>query len=223
MSRNEGSEADTRQRVLESACRLFAERGYRDTTVHDICGQAQANIAAVNYYFGGKDKLFTEAWVHAYKLSSEARVLEPMLTEGRPPEEVLRAFVRARVRDMFGSGPSSYFWRILMLERAAMRSHNDEIREKVFRPTAERLERLMAILLGVDSSARKPTLFVFSLISQMMALNLHFREHLCRRLFGREVPDEGDLDVICDHLTGVVLAGIREAREAFEAEPASNR
>ena len=49
---------ETRARLLYAAARLFAERGYARVTVRDICKKARANVAAVNYHFGGKDGLY---------------------------------------------------------------------------------------------------------------------------------------------------------------------
>jgi len=45
-------EPSTRQRLLDVASQLFARNGFRSTTVAEICTQAQANIASVNYHFG---------------------------------------------------------------------------------------------------------------------------------------------------------------------------
>jgi TetR/AcrR family transcriptional regulator, regulator of cefoperazone and chloramphenicol sensitivity len=45
----------TRQRLLESACQIFANKGYRDTTIADISELAGTNVAAVNYHFGDKE------------------------------------------------------------------------------------------------------------------------------------------------------------------------
>src|SRR5258708_38675381 len=49
---------ETRSRLLNAAARLFAERGFAKVTVRDICKKARANVAAVNYHFGGKDGLY---------------------------------------------------------------------------------------------------------------------------------------------------------------------
>src|SRR5690349_3847603 len=50
-------EADTRERILAAANKLFAERGFDGATLRDITDAAHANLAAVNYYFRSKDEL----------------------------------------------------------------------------------------------------------------------------------------------------------------------
>ncbi|MCC6442826.1 MAG: TetR family transcriptional regulator [Armatimonadetes bacterium] len=49
--------ADTKERLLDAAERLFAERGVQETSVREITARAGANLAAVNYHFGSKDDL----------------------------------------------------------------------------------------------------------------------------------------------------------------------
>ena len=70
IKRSDGLE--TRRRVLDAAGRVFAARGFRDATVADICRSAGANVAAVNYHFGSKRKLYVEAWRHAFHRSMAA-------------------------------------------------------------------------------------------------------------------------------------------------------
>jgi AcrR family transcriptional regulator len=58
-----GQEAvETRDRILSVAERLFAERGYEATSVRDITAEADCNVAAVNYHFGGKENLYVETF-----------------------------------------------------------------------------------------------------------------------------------------------------------------
>ena len=49
-----------RNRLLDAAERLFAENGYNGTSIRDLTSAADCNIAAVNYHFGGKDKLYIQ-------------------------------------------------------------------------------------------------------------------------------------------------------------------
>jgi TetR/AcrR family transcriptional regulator, regulator of cefoperazone and chloramphenicol sensitivity len=48
---------ETRLQLLEAAGEVFAEVGFRDATVREICRRADANIAAINYHFGDKENL----------------------------------------------------------------------------------------------------------------------------------------------------------------------
>ena len=50
----------TRDKLLDVAGRIFADRGYHAATIREICVAAGANIAAVNYHFGDKLGLYTE-------------------------------------------------------------------------------------------------------------------------------------------------------------------
>ena len=52
---------NTQKELFEAGIKVFAEKGYRDATVREICKKAgAANINAVNYYFGSKEKLYRE-------------------------------------------------------------------------------------------------------------------------------------------------------------------
>ncbi|HMU16493.1 MAG TPA: TetR family transcriptional regulator [Thauera aminoaromatica] len=53
---------DTRDRILDAAERLFVENGFDGTSMRMITGAANANLAAINYHFGGKDALVQEVF-----------------------------------------------------------------------------------------------------------------------------------------------------------------
>lgn len=54
------SEESTKQKILDSAGPIFAKNGYQKATVRDISEAAGVNLASINYYFGDKEKLYTE-------------------------------------------------------------------------------------------------------------------------------------------------------------------
>ena len=52
---------NTQKELFEAGIKVFAKKGYRDATIREICKKAgAANINAVNYYFGSKEKLYRE-------------------------------------------------------------------------------------------------------------------------------------------------------------------
>lgn len=53
-------EKDTKERILDTAEHLFAEKGFKETSVREITSAAQAHLAAVNYHFGSKEGLIRE-------------------------------------------------------------------------------------------------------------------------------------------------------------------
>jgi TetR/AcrR family transcriptional regulator, regulator of cefoperazone and chloramphenicol sensitivity len=55
-------EPGTRERILDTAERLFAGRGFAGTSVRDITDAAEANLGAVNYYFRSKQNLYAEVF-----------------------------------------------------------------------------------------------------------------------------------------------------------------
>ncbi|MFD4767375.1 TetR/AcrR family transcriptional regulator [Streptomyces niveus] len=60
---------DTRTQILDAAEHLFAERGYRGTSVRAVTDLAGANLAAVGYHFGSKAELLAAV---------ARRVIEPI-------------------------------------------------------------------------------------------------------------------------------------------------
>lgn len=96
-----------RERLLDAAEKLFAERGFEATSVRDITGEAKCNLAAVNYHFGSKEDLYKAAFV---RLARELRAwrerrlqadLRRAARTGRL-EKLLRSFVIAFLEE-FGS------------------------------------------------------------------------------------------------------------------------
>ncbi|WP_027157451.1 CerR family C-terminal domain-containing protein [Methylobacter luteus] len=62
MVKNENTETEThdaRSRLITSALRLFAEKGFEAATTREICEAAGANISAIRYYFGDKAGLYS--------------------------------------------------------------------------------------------------------------------------------------------------------------------
>ena len=98
---------DTRDRIFVSARKTFAKKG-RSATIREICNEAGANVAAVNYHFGNKDKLLASV-LEAFLL--EVRSIYPMnwdTGEELTAEERLFIFVLAEMSGLLLSHGDEY-------------------------------------------------------------------------------------------------------------------
>lgn len=83
--------AQSSQAVLESACRLFGERGYADTSLEDIAADCNLTIRPIYHYFGNKKALFAAVTQHM-----SARIMDTLLhEEGTDPGLMLQQSWRA--------------------------------------------------------------------------------------------------------------------------------
>jgi AcrR family transcriptional regulator len=55
-------EEGTRDRILRTAERLFAERGFNGVSVRELAAAAQVNIASIGYHFDNKEGLLSEVY-----------------------------------------------------------------------------------------------------------------------------------------------------------------
>ncbi len=65
---------DTKDRLLDAAETLFADSGIAAASLRDITALAEANLAAVNYHFGGKDGLLQAVFDRRLRPVNEARL-----------------------------------------------------------------------------------------------------------------------------------------------------
>src|SRR5437868_10608783 len=97
-------DSETHLRVLSAASRLFAENGFKDVTVREICRAARANVAAVNYHFGDKLGLYREILRMAIDAMRETTESARRAGHGQQPEEQLRRFVRVFLHALLAPG-----------------------------------------------------------------------------------------------------------------------
>src|ERR1700733_4960820 len=84
---------ETKEKVLAAAGPIFAAKGFKETTVREICQAAGVNIAAVNYYFGDKERLYIESIKRAH-VSRVEEVPLPGWNERTTIEQKLEDYIR---------------------------------------------------------------------------------------------------------------------------------
>ena len=199
-------------RVLDAASKLFAEKGFRSTTVAAICKEAKANIAAVNYYFGGKEDLYREAWRHAHDRTLAQVPPDGGIAPDAPAAERLRGRIRAGIqRSMFGDAIA---FRIMQKEMANPTELLHEVFHNAIEPLRRDTQAIMRDLLGPRATAKDIELCEMCVISPL--LHMRHRRHARRPKGPPSVLTESSVEEIVKHLTEYALAGIRQIRKRTE-------
>lgn len=94
----EGNRPDTSTRILDVSERLFVEHGFEATSLRMITQQAEVNLAAVNYHFGSKDKLFEAVFMRRLVPLISACLAELSSLEDAPQPPTTEALVMTFIR-----------------------------------------------------------------------------------------------------------------------------
>lgn len=110
MDKQDQATTPTKERILDTAERLFAEHGLEATSVRDITGAAGVNIGAITYHFGTKRNLIAAMFnrhfgpfvQRAFKLIEDAEQKASQKRAGI--EDLLEALMRPMVEGSFCAG-----------------------------------------------------------------------------------------------------------------------
>jgi AcrR family transcriptional regulator len=201
---------ETRQRLLEAAGEIFAEQGFQNATVRDICQRAGANIAAVNYHFGDKEGLYTAVLRYAHQCATEKYSPEMEFASKRdvPAEQRLHRFVRSFLRHIFDEGQPAWHGKLMSREMMEPTPALEVLVEEEIRPRAELLEEIVRELLGRRTISEQVRLCVRSIIGQ--CLFYHHARPVIMRLDPQQQFGPHDIERVADHVTQFSLAALQQ-------------
>lgn len=165
----------TRITLIESAIRLFAERGYDAVSTRDIADLAAANIGSIAYHFGGKPGLRLACAEHV--IANISATVGPAFLRPLPPltpDQALEMIERMM-------GVFTNFWMVsegsqsfvnFILREMLVRGEVSELFYSVWmKPMHKRFCELFGIATGRDPCSQEVKIAVFSFIGQVF----HFR------------------------------------------------
>ncbi len=205
-NREDGKE--TRKRILDAACEIFADKGYHAAKVAEICRRAGANVASVNYYFGDKATLYLEVWKESFKRCVVSHVPD---SQAQSPEEQLRAYIHSLIRDFADKGDRGQFTRLYLTELAHPTGLIHDLWHDLIQPRRLVLLDIIRKIAGQNVPEEAILFCEMSVISQCRTL-LTVRRNDLEYLLGQ--PLSTDLiGRLADHITRFSLAGIRAIGE----------
>jgi AcrR family transcriptional regulator len=149
---------ETKEKILDTAERLFGECGYSATSLRHIISEAKVNLAAVHYHFGSKEDLLDQVILRKAGPLNEQRLQllnryeEESAPGPAPLEKVLEAFVTPAI--LMEKSPAFL--------KLVARMHMDEgigleFAERYFRPLIDRF--LSALNRALPSMSERELLW----------------------------------------------------------------
>lgn len=233
---------DTRERLLEAAEHLFAQRGFNAVSVRDIATAADVNVAAVNYHYQGKENLYREVLrrVVAAKRDRYVEALRAIAAE-KPGdiEAAVRSFFRMHFEDTLKTERGSHFLKLLVRELHHGRPETSLLIAEIMIPMWMEVGKVM-VGEHPDVSPHTAAWIVGSLHGQLVHFTMRWlktqpcpeddcqEEQGFRNTMAAIFPPlatdvDRYIDQAVDHITRFSVAGIRAVLSAPshlpEAEP----
>ncbi len=205
---------DTKEKLLSAAIKVFAQKGYRSATIRDICALAGANVAAVNYHYGDKEKLY---FAVLEKMFTETATSKTVGNESTPPEEKLRTYLKQLMIELYGDWcePDEFgnLSSIFLMEMANPSDYLDHLTEKYIREDALVMESILKEILGDKADAKMLIQCANSIYGMCMY------EVLCGPINKRLYPEyslfEDDIDTLTDYYTQMAMGGLNAIRKTL--------
>lgn len=197
---------DTRNRILQTAGRIFSEKGFQAATVRDICQAADVNIASINYYFGDKERLYIESVKRAHTMRTE-HVAFPEWPPGTPPQTKLREFIVTMVTRMIGVKEAPWQTELLMREMLHPTTAVSELIQESIRPSFELLLEILDEVLPQDTPQARRHQIALSIVGQCLYYHMA-REVIPLLIEQRELDEHFTPRQLAEHIAQFSLAAL---------------
>lgn len=198
-----------KNKILEVASEIFAEKGYQNTTIRDICQKADIYQLSINYHFGSKENLFKEVLYETYMATGEIELLEKI--KNYPPEQQLEEIIRTRLHSIFDKGNRGQYFKIIAKEM----SNNYDLIVEIM---CDRLKNYLGTVRSVFAALGNNKLndfelnyCVYLLISHISAFCIH--DCAVQVLFNTKEPSDDQLEAFTQHVKKFILAGVNKIKE----------
>lgn len=197
---------DTRTRILNAAGPVFAEKGFADATIRDICQAADVNVASVNYHFGDKEQLYVETVTRAAELIVE-QVNLPTWSPETSPADKLRDYVRTKLTRMLGTQSAPWQTKLMMREVLQPTAACKTLVKDYFRPDFNLLVGILKEILPPGTPPFQFHQIGFSILGQC----LHYRvvgDVVALIIDEQELRDHYGVTQLADHIIDFSLAAL---------------
>lgn len=206
--------AATFDRLLQVAVEVFAEYGFRDATVREICARAGVNVASVNYYFRSKEVLYAQALNFAFQEANRLYPQDAAANKALPPEQRLRLFIDNLIRKLLDDSHLGFHSRLFMREIAEPTKAFDDIINTMIAPHFALLTEIVRLILGESVAEAVVERCVTSILGQCLLFK-HSRS-VIDRLYPQLIADDTAVQTSVSHVSQFSLAALQAVRQNHE-------
>ena len=208
MTEQQPKRVDTRERLLEAAAEVYAEQGYRNARVRDICDRAAANVAAINYHFGDKRRLYDEVIRYAFFSLAGLDPTSWDLGQGASTEQRLHAFVKSLLMQLLTEGRSALYAKLVAREISDPTTALERVIEEGMRPQVEIVISLVREVLGNGAGEQLVHRCAGSILGQ--CIYYYHARPVILYLSLEEKYDMGSIEALAQHITRFSMAALRQ-------------
>jgi AcrR family transcriptional regulator len=200
---------DTKERILNEAETLFAEKGYHAVSVREISAAAKCNLAAMNYHFGHKENLYLEVfrtrWVPRAK-RVQASFRESLSTQASPsPTAVARALAEAFLIGPLSDEERQRHHQLMARELAQPTEAFELLAQRVIRPFLGELAVMFRSFMPEGLGEERLMLNILSIFA--MVLYFNFARLAVTRITGRQYDSDFKAQLV-EHIMEFSLKGL---------------
>ncbi|HEY5140588.1 MAG TPA: CerR family C-terminal domain-containing protein [Methylococcales bacterium] len=193
-------------RLLQVAVEVFAECGFREATVREICSRAHVNVASVNYYFRSKEALYTQALAFAFQEANRLYPHDAALDNGLPPEQRLALFINNFLHKLLDDSHLGLHSKLIAREIADPTKALDEIIETAITPQFNLLQEIIQQILGAQADKVIVQRCLLSIFGQCLMFK-HSRS-IIDRLYPELIVNDSAIQASAEHITRFSLAAL---------------
>jgi TetR/AcrR family transcriptional regulator, regulator of cefoperazone and chloramphenicol sensitivity len=204
----------TRDRLLEAAGHVFAEKGFERSTAKEICERAATNTAAVNYYFGGIEALYAAVLDEARSRILSVREIAKAVEGKTDPRSKLQAALGVVVQTLLGPVSSSWVLQVFGRDMVTPSPTTYPAKDKLILPMARILKSFIGELMGLPEDDPAVARGCVSVMAPICILIIGDRR-MMKRAFPSFGLGEADAPALAQHMVDFALAGLEAvARKA---------
>ena len=208
MSKPPQNDESTINRILQIAVAVFAELGFRDATVREICKRANVNVASVNYYFRSKEALYLQALTFAFEEVNQRYPQNLAADTHKPAEERLGLFIDNFLHKLLDDSHLGAHGKLITREIADPTNALDTIIATAIIPQIELLSDIVGRILGKDAQKITVQRAVLSIMGQCLMFK-HSRS-VIDRLFPEAIATEQAIQDSARHIAAFSLAALKQ-------------